>query len=207
MTDDTIDEGKLRDLMNEVAALPKSIEPTVDSWAKIRARIEAGDIQGQSNDIESQSTRRPRTGFWQRPVFLAAAAVVLVAGSSAVTAIAIGRRASEGTPAIVGAAPTHIAIPESDSGPASLAQFTLVESNYLRVVNDLSATLDSEQGSLSAETIAKLRESIKVIDAAILEARTALAADPANRTLIHMLANSYEQKVDLLKRTTEMARG
>ena len=64
-----------------------------------------------------------------------------------------------------------------------------------------------QHGSLSPETIVKLRESIKVIDAAILEARNALAADPANRTLIHMLANSYEQKVDLLKRTTEMARG
>jgi hypothetical protein len=46
-----------------------------------------------------------------------------------------------------------------------------------------------------------------VIDPAILEALNALAADPANKTLIQMLANSYEQKVDLLKRTTEMARG
>jgi hypothetical protein len=74
-------------------------------------------------------------------------------------------------------------------------------------VNDLNATLESEQGNLSPETIAKLRESIKVIDAAILEARNALAHDPANKALIQILANSYEQKVDLLKRTTEMARG
>ena len=99
------------------------------------------------------------------------------------------------------------AVADNSNGPTSLAQFTVVESDYLRVVNDLSATLESEEGSLSPETIAKLRESIKVIDAAILEARNALAADPANRTLIQMLANSYEQKVDLLKRTTEMARG
>jgi hypothetical protein len=82
-----------------------------------------------------------------------------------------------------------------------------VESDYLRAVNDLSATLESERGSLSPETIAKLRESLRIIDTAILEARNALAADPANRTLIEMLANSYEQKVDLLKRTTEMGRG
>jgi hypothetical protein len=207
MTDDTIDEGKLRDLMNEIAALPTSIEPPADSWAKIRAGIETSGMPGQRSDIKSRAKRSARIRFWQRPVFLAAAAVFLVAGSSAVTAIAIGRRANEGTPAIIGAVPAHIAIPESDSGPASLAQFTLMESDYLRAVNDLSATLDSEKGSLSPETIAKLRESIKVIDAAILEARNALAADPANRTLIHMLANSYEQKVDLLKRTTEMARG
>lgn len=195
MTDDTIDEGKVRDLMKEVAALPASIEPPADSWAKIRAAI------------ESKPARTARIGFWQRPAFLAAAAVALVAGSSAVTAIAISRGGNEGRQEIVGAAPAHIVLPESDSGPASLAQFTVVESDYLRAVNDLSATLDAEQGSLSPETVAKLRESIKVIDAAILEARNALAADPANRTLIHMLANSYEQKLDLLKRTTEMARG
>jgi hypothetical protein len=74
-------------------------------------------------------------------------------------------------------------------------------------VNDLSAALESQKESLSPETIRTLRESIKIIDAAILEARSALAADPANKTLMEMLANSYEQKVDLLKRTTEMARG
>jgi hypothetical protein len=202
MTDDTIDEGKLRELMKEVAALPRSIEPPAESWARIRAEIDASGKPGQEGDIELQFRRQSRLVFWQHPVFLAAAALTLVAGSSAVTAIAIrhwGNREGRTT--------APIATASADSGPASLAQFSLVESDYLRAVNDLSATLDSEQGSLSPETIAKLRESIKVIDAAILESRNALAADPANRTLIHMLANSYEQKVDLLKRTTEMARG
>lgn len=196
MTDDTIDEGKLRDLMNEVAALPTSIEPPADAWSKIRAQIEASGNpdRADADDIALHSKRPARIAFWQRPAFLAAAALLLVAGSSAVTAVALNRRS------------TSIAT-DSNNGPASLAQFTVVESDYLRAVNDLSATLESEQGSLSPETIAKLRESIKVIDAAILEARNALAADPANKTLIQMLANSYEQKVDLLKRTTEMARG
>jgi len=207
MTDDTIDEARLRDLMNEVEALPRSIEPPAGAWAKIRAEIEASGTSSESeSDVGLQSKRSARVAFWQRPIFLAAAALLLVAGSSAVTAIAINRR---GTSTIPRAAQSRIATTAADSngGPASLAQFTLVESDYLRAVNDLSATLESDQGSLSPETIAKLRESIKVIDAAILEARNALAADPANRTLIQMLANSYEQKVDLLKRTTEMARG
>ena len=188
MTDDTIDEAKLRDLMNEVAALPTSIEPPAGSWAKIRAEIEATPIRTQ------------RVAFWQRPPFLAAAALLLIAGSSAITAIAVGRRGEAARTVAERSA-------ANASEPASLAQFTLVESDYLRAVNDLSATLESEQGSLSPETIATLRESIKVIDAAILEARNALAADPANKALIQILANSYEQKVDLLKRTTEMARG
>jgi hypothetical protein len=208
MKDDTIDEAKLRDLMNEVAALPASIEPPADAWAKIRAEIEASGNpdHSETGGIDSISKTPDRIALWQRPVFLAAAALLLVAGSSAVTAIAIGRRGASIPTRLAGAQIASIAT-DSSNGPSSLAQFTVVESDYLRAVNDLSATLESEQGSLSPETIAKLRESIKVIDSAILEARNALAADPANRTLIQMLANSYEQKVDLLKRTTEMARG
>jgi hypothetical protein len=188
MTDDTIDEAKLRDLMNEVAALPTSIEPPPESWAKIRAEIEVAPIV----------VARP--AFWQRPMFLAAAALVIIAGSSAITAIAIKYRGDN----------ARIAAQRALASPnelTSLAQFTIVESDYLRAVNDLSATLESEQRNLSPETVAKLRESIKIIDSAILEARNALAADPANKALMQILANSYEQKVDLLKRTTEMARG
>ena len=192
MKDDSIDEAKLRDLMNEVSALPTSIEPPVDAWAKIRAEI-----------VKTDQSDLARIRFWQNPVFLAAAALLLIAGSSAVTAIAINRRGAS----VAREAERQIAAaPDTNTGPASLAQFTVVESDYLRAVNDLSATLESEQDSLSPETIAKLRASIKIIDAAILEARNALAADPANKMLIQMLAKSYEQKVDLLKRTTEMAR-
>jgi hypothetical protein len=188
MTDDTIDEKKLNELLNEVAALPRSIEPPAGSWAKIRSEIE-------------RPAKPARIAWWQRPVFLAAAALLLVATSSIVTTIAMNRRASLAAP--------QIAQVRSDTstGQASLAQFTAKESDYLRTVNDLSAILDAQEESLSPETIKTLRESIKIIDAAILEARNALAADPANKTLMEMLANSYEQKVDLLKRTTEMARG
>jgi hypothetical protein len=66
--------------------------------------------------------------------------------------------------------------------------------------------LESEKTTLSPETVAKLKKSIEVIDAAILEARRALAADPANKAIIEMLNASYNQKLDLLKRTTDMGR-
>jgi hypothetical protein len=187
MTDDTIDEKKLNDLLAEVAALPRSIEPPAGSWASIKSEI--------------NTTKRARIAWWQRPAFLAAAALLLVATSSIVTAIAMNRRGTEPAPQVARLEP------DTSSGTASLAQFTTKESDYLRAVNDLSAALESQKESLSPETIRTLRESIKIIDAAILEARSALAADPANKTLMEMLANSYEQKVDLLKRTTEMARG
>jgi hypothetical protein len=214
MNDDMIDEARLRKLRDEVAALPRSIEPPAAAWAHIRSAIEAeraphiGGASVQDEPLSHSAAKNLAAHvWWQRPAFLAAAALLLVAGSSAVTAIAIrgsrDRNAPVGQSQVAGRIPQPAA---ASSGPASLAQFTVVESDYLRAVNDLTATLDSEHGSLSPETIAKLRESLKVIDAAILEARNALAADPANRTLIQMLSTSYEQKVDLLKRTTEMAR-
>jgi hypothetical protein len=215
MNDDMIDEARLRKLRDDVAALPRSIEPPADAWTNIRSAIEAEqkpDIGAPGGEDPPAVTGSKRSYlasrvWWQRPSFLAAAALLLVAGSSAVTAVALrssrDQNASVGTSQVAGRSPEPTA---SSGGPASLAQFTVVESDYLRAVNDLTATLDSEHGSLSPETIAKLRESLKIIDAAILEARNALAADPANRTLIRMLSTSYEQKVDLLKRTTEMAR-
>jgi hypothetical protein len=204
MTDDDVDEARLRDLMDEVSALPRSIEPPADAWTNIRAAIESDHATRTHSDQRHIS----RTTFWQRPVFLAAAAVVLVLGSSGVTAVAIRRGAVATLLDRANGNTRHLMRddPGSSAGPASLAQFTVVESDYLQAVNDLSATLESEPGSLSPETIAKLRESLKVIDAAILEARNALAADPANRTLIQMLSTSYDQKVDLLRRTAEMAR-
>ena len=79
--------------------------------------------------------------------------------------------------------------------------------NYLRTASILQELLDSQQGQLAPETIAQLKASLRTIDEAILEARNALARDPANRVLIEMLSASYRQKVDLLRRSTEMTRG
>src|SRR6185436_14096867 len=133
MTDDTIDEAKLRELMKEVEALPRSIDPPADAWAKIRAEIEATGGEGRGDEvIELQPKRGARLAFWQRPMFLAAAALLLVAGSSAVTAIALNRRAA---PAVSRAATRMAGVgTDSNTGPASLAQFTIVESDYLRAV-------------------------------------------------------------------------
>lgn len=200
--DDSIDEARLRELSEKIGALPRSIDPPPDAWAGIRSAIEA-DRNAPSQPALA-ATAHP--AFWQRPIFLAAAAMVLIAGSSAITAIAM-RNADDRSNTVVATAPRPGNNSPQSGGPASLAQFTVVESDYLRAVNDLTATLESERGTLSPETIKKLRESLRIIDTAILEARNALAADPANKALIEILANSYEQKVDLLKRTTEMGRG
>ena len=83
MTDDTLDQDQLRDLAARTAQLPREIEPPEDAWAGIKAAIESPQPIAQSPGAPA---------FWQRPAFLAAAALLLVAGSSAITAIALGGR-------------------------------------------------------------------------------------------------------------------
>jgi hypothetical protein len=92
----------------------------------------------------------------------------------------------------------------ASSSPATLAEFTARENDYIATVNALSTTIESAHVELAPETIEKLKQSIRVIDGAILEARRALAQDPSNKALIEILSTSYNQKVDLLRRTAEM---
>ena len=61
--------------------------------------------------------------------------------------------------------------------------------------------------ALAPETVAQPKASLRTIDEAIQEARGALARDPSNKLLIDMLSANYKQKVDLLRRSTEMTRG
>ena len=191
MTDDYIDDEKIRMLSERVAQLPREIDPPANAWAGIRATIEQGD---------RQSARNAGVKFWQKPLFLAAAGLVLVAGTSLATASYFRSR-----PVAVEAPPIVLAS-EQSQGPSTLAEFTVLENEYIKSASRLSELLDSDQMQLSEQTKAKLKESLKVIDGAILEARRALAADPANKKLIEMLSTSYNHKIDLLKRTTEMGR-
>jgi hypothetical protein len=200
MTEDNIDDESLRTLQRLTANLPREIEPPADAWSAIQDAI----YSEQKDRSPSRSSR-----FWQRPAFLAAAALLLVAGSSLVTSLVINRnsqrtlaRQLESGRVARDARPADV----TSSAPATLAEFTAKENDYISTANRLSAVLDSSQVQLSPETVSKLKQSIRTIDAAILEARRALAADPANRQLMEMLSNSYDQKVDLLRRTTEMAR-
>ncbi|HEY1951433.1 MAG TPA: zf-HC2 domain-containing protein [Gemmatimonadaceae bacterium] len=182
----------LQSVIARAGTLPKSIDPPADAWTGIRAAVE--------RDKETASYRQ--TGDisrWRRP-YLTAAAVVLAALLSSIgTALYMGARGT-GTGAAA-------ATSGSTAVPATLAAFTLEENNYLRDAAVLQDIVDQQESSLSPETVAQLKSSIRTIDEAILEARNALARDPANKTLMEMLTGTYRQKLDLLRRTTEMTRG
>jgi len=186
----------LNKILARAADLPKSIDPPVEAWSNIRAAIERDKEAVAAHDSISAS------GFWRRQYWLAAAAVLLVLVSSAGTAVYMRSRGIEGSS-------SHSAANNVANGatPASLAAFTIEENNYLRNVAVLQDLLDQQEALLAPETVAQLKASLRTIDEAILEARNALARDPANKMLIEMLSGTYRQKMDLMRRTAEMTRG
>ncbi|HMG11697.1 MAG TPA: hypothetical protein VK571_00845 [Gemmatimonadaceae bacterium] len=185
----------LNGILARAAELPKSIEPPAEAWANIRAAIER-DKQAVAAD--HGATRRDR---W-RPYALAAAIVLAAVLSSGGTALYLNSRNAS--------TDSSRRVANNDSSgaaPATLVAFTIEENTYLRNVAVLQDLLDRQESSLAPETVAQLKASLRTIDEAILEARNALARDPANKMLIEMLSGTYRQKMDLMRRTAEMTRG
>jgi anti-sigma-K factor RskA len=179
---------RIRALASE---LPTEIEPPAAAWSGIRSAIE--------RDKTAVTNATPlRFSKWQRPLSIVAAAAVVALISSSGTYLYLRQHPAPSTGANIA---------RQDSAPATLAAFTIEENNYLRTAASLQDLLDQQEGSLAPETVAQLKDSLRTIDEAILEARNALARDPANRMIIEMLTSSYKQKVDLLRRTTELTRG
>jgi anti-sigma-K factor RskA len=181
----------LQRVLARAAELPKSIEPPPEAWDNIKSAI-------LRDEASLDSTRLQRPVVWRHPLLLAVAASIVVAVLSSIgTAAYLHSRETR----------TQNVANQGAGTPASFAAFTIEENNYLRTVGVLQDVLDQQESVLAPETVAQLKASLRTIDEAILEARNALARDPANKVLIEMLSANYRQKVDLLRRTTELTRG
>ena len=181
------DVARLRELVERAARLPAAIDPPEGAWTAVRVRLQP----------------RPRVATfrgrgWVREWGLRAAAVlVLVAGSSAVTVLVL--RSRDGGPASGFAERQPAPVP-----PTLPASVVAVERSYAAAIDDLTQTLRAQRGTLAPSTVATLERTLRVIDAAIAEARAALAADPRNDALLDVLSANYEQKVQLLRRASEL---
>ncbi len=189
MTDEMVDADKLKSLEAEVAKLPRSVEPPPDAWIGICSAIDRESV----TPIGRASDARDAVKYWQRPRFLAAAAAALIAASTTTT-VALMRERSV------------TLIHASAMATSQVVQFSSRETRYIASANQLQTLLESSESRLSSETIAKLKKSAAIIDAAIAEARAALAADPANRELMDMVSSRYDSKLDLLRRSVAMGR-
>lgn len=197
----------LESIRRDASNLPELV-PSRDLWDGIAARIEAPVIELKSRQAPSPARRN-----WQ----MAAAAVVLMALSSGVTWVLATGDGEPGTgepriasavvtpdTAVVPAPGVVTPRPRPATGSGSTVLISAGPSApaimYDQEIVRLRAILDQRRGDLDTTTVAAVEKSLKAIDQAILDARTALASDGASPFLNEQLNRALEKKLGVLRR-------
>ena len=160
-----------RTLKTGVAALAREIAPPDRVWQGIQGRI-GKRVSGS-----------PTLAWWQRRGILAAAAIVLIALSSTITALLVPRPETAG----------------------SLGNYSVTEATYQRAAEELAQALETRRTEMSPAALAVVEHNLRIIDEAIRETHAALAEDPRTERVAELLWASWEKKIDLLERAAQHA--
>ena len=179
--------AELRATLSLAHDLPDRLTPPDDLWSDVRATIEAGKIAR----LPLGTASAPARGFWVTPGRLAAAAVMLVAVTASLTGIVMRPEQSAST--VV------------QSPVTTAASWLASERVFQANVVELRAQLEGLHDHLSPETLTKVEKALSTIDLAIAEGREALLRDPSNLALSELVASNYRQKIELLRRVTQLA--
>jgi hypothetical protein len=173
--------------------------PQRDLWAGVARRIGV-TVPSQEIDLTERREQRRRRFAFTVPQ-LAAAAVVLVfasAGSMWMVEHGFGRKAD-------GGGRTAPPDPVFNSTVSSVAWVDSTQRAFDQSVAQLHQALAQGRGRLDTATVRVLEENLRTIDAAIAQARAALAADPGSAYLSQHLAKTMRTKLDLLQRAQSIA--
>ncbi len=173
----------MRGVVTQAATLPRSVDVPADEWQRIRARIGVREWRGAGT-----------MPWWTRRSALLAAGLALVMVSSGVTVLLLRPEPSVTTQA-----------PPVAKGVPATARVAAIEDEYAATARELERELAARKHALAPETIAAVERSLRTIDAAIAEAREALARDPGSETLERLLVAGHGQKIDLLRRAARLA--
>lgn len=196
------EEQALRTLLDEAAELPAELAPPRDLWQDIAPRLQARVAPPAlpAERVDEVRTIGPRPA---RPLpwwMVAAASIALVATTALTTMKLTGGMDEQ--PTTIAAQPAQ---PPASANPnAALASFQPVEAEYEKAISDLQAVLDTKREQLAPQTVATLEENLRIIDEAIRESREALAADPNSPELARMLSDTYDAKLNVLRRAVTL---
>jgi hypothetical protein len=176
------DVARIRILMTRardasIVAPPAALD---ELWPSIRTRIEASKVVPFApNAVRLEGRRRARRVG--SSIMMAAALVV------AVTLVVRSNRNGRGSTAARGDTSSLIAVADSAHAYEAEAQTLLNQ-------------LELRRSMLRPEAVAAIDHDLRIVDSAIAELKGAIAHDPTNAALRRLLASSYRQKIDLLKR-------
>jgi hypothetical protein len=166
-------------LMKAAAQLSTEISPERDLWPGIAEAID-----------------KPAPSRWA-PIFAQAAAVVLLVGaSSAVTYITMKDSVS----------PTVIASPDMVFEQASFGNRYNLGPGFQDARNALVADLEVELERLSPEAREDIETNLTLIHSAINDMNSALENDPENILLQERLLRTYREELTLLRRVSGLTR-
>lgn len=201
-------DGDLRG--HELAALEAHLpscgdcRATLEQLRRVVARAQALDDRPPAADlwpaiarhvgVVSLDARRARRRLSFTVPQLAAAAVAL-ALLSGVSAWLLGRR------------PTVTQVAQSTTTSNSVQYVGTYEADprYAAAVASLERVLAQGRGRLDTATVRVIEKNLGIIDRAIRDAQSALAADPANSYLNLHLAQEMRRKLELLRQAAELA--
>ncbi|MFI5279063.1 MAG: zf-HC2 domain-containing protein [Gemmatimonadales bacterium] len=179
----------LRRVVRRAAALD-DVPPQNDLWAGIESRLHSED----TSNVVPFAPRLRRFAFTVPQ--LAAAAAVLVALSAGGASLLMRTTAPETTAAATDRNGKAILINASPEAQIS--------AGYEAPIRELQLTLQQRRGQLDTSTVRVIEQSLTVIDAAIRQAKSALAKDPNNTYLNGHLQRAFDRKLDLLRQAATL---
>jgi hypothetical protein len=180
------DVDRIRALMTAARQLSDDGVPD-DLWPSIRSRIQARKVVALGGDATPADDARRRV----RRRSGAIAALTCLAAASVILGALDNRARRVGGPAAM----------QGETDPRTPAS-TVADSSgvYEEESKQLLDRLELQRAVLRPEAARALDDDLRTIDAAIVELKDAIADDPDNPALRQLLASSYRQKVELLKR-------
>ena len=184
------------DELRRVVARAHALEnrtPRADLWNGIAARI--GVSRSGVADLGAQRARR-RIAFTLPQLMAASIALVMLSGAGAWLVFSRGSSRD--------IALTQAPRAGDTAAAATVSWVSRADPKYDARVAELQKALDQGRGRLDSNTVRVIQKNLDIIDAAIGEARRALAADPANQYLNVHLADTMRRKLELLRQASAL---
>ena len=143
-----------------------------------------------------EAIAEPRRSRWSPMLFQAAAIVLLIGASSAVTYVAV----KGDTGPIVQVAPELVFEEAAFGGDYHLGP------GFQDARNSLRADLDAELARLSPDVQQEVQANLDSIHAAIIDLNLALEEDPDNVLLQQKLLRAYREELNLLRHVGKVTR-
>jgi hypothetical protein len=161
-------------------SMPREVEPGRDLWPDIESRL------------EPRSNRRAPAWAWQ-----VAAAVVLVAVSSLVTASLVRRNGVE-TAQVPATATTAPLV------PAAFGQARGLDAGYETARRELAADLERRLASMPPSARQKLEDDLAAMRRAAERINAALARQPGDPLLEELLLSAYQSELGVLASVNQL---